>query len=570
MPPLTSKSAHAKPAAARLGKTGLPKKTPAKKPVDPAVPCKLALRGRVVTMDADGRVLADGCVYIEDGVIREIKSASAAPPAGFSASDITQTQGTIFPGLIELHNHLPYNILRLWQVPRLFTNRGQWGTHPDYALKVSGPMKVIGQSSELMPAVVRYVEAKCLIGGVTTSQGIALFSNAGSARYYRGIVRNVEQTSEESLPEALTRVADVEAKSIASFHARLKKSTCMLLHLSEGVDPTARKHFLALKEPDGDWAIERSLAGIHCAALQPADFERLADKQASMVWSPLSNLLLYQNTARIGAALDANLNVCLGSDWSPTGSKNLLCELKVASIWAEEAGLKLSAEEIVRMATVNPARALRWDGQLGSLEPEHKADLVVIDGVDGNEHEKLLRATERDVRLVVINGIPRHGRKPVMDALGISGERLTIGGSDYVLNFAQATSDPDVAALSLAKATKLLGDGLADLAKVADANKKASLTEVHSKAMGATAPRRWFLALDELQDTGQELRPQLELHGKSTAPKLDLAKAPTPKQLPSLTLDALSVVDDDGYLTALKNQTVLPDAVADKLRAFYP
>jgi hypothetical protein len=35
--------------------------------------------------------------------------------------------GTIFPGPIELHNHLAYNALALWQVPRPFTNRGQWG-----------------------------------------------------------------------------------------------------------------------------------------------------------------------------------------------------------------------------------------------------------------------------------------------------------------------------------------------------------------------------------------------------------------------------------------------------------
>jgi hypothetical protein len=88
---------------------------------------------------------------------------------------------------------------------------------------------VVGKSPGLLPALIRYVEAKCLVGGVTTSQGIALFSNAGIRRFYRGIVRNVEETDDESLPEVETRIADVEAQSAQKFLARLKRETCFLL-----------------------------------------------------------------------------------------------------------------------------------------------------------------------------------------------------------------------------------------------------------------------------------------------------------------------------------------------------
>lgn len=107
-------------------------------------------------------------------------------------------------------------------------------------------MRVLGSSAELMPAVVRYVEAKALLGGVTTAQGIALFSNNGARRYYRGLVRNVESTADPDLPDALTRIADVDASDGASFLARLKKASCPLLHLSEGANPAAHKHFEAL------------------------------------------------------------------------------------------------------------------------------------------------------------------------------------------------------------------------------------------------------------------------------------------------------------------------------------
>ena len=73
-------------------------------------------------------------------------------------------------------------------------------------------MKVLAHTPKYVPAIVRYVECKCLVGGTTTTQGIALSSFSGIQRFYKGIVRNVEQTDEPELPEASTHIADVEAK----------------------------------------------------------------------------------------------------------------------------------------------------------------------------------------------------------------------------------------------------------------------------------------------------------------------------------------------------------------------
>ena len=60
-------------------------------------------------------------------------------------------------------------------------------------------MTVIGKTPVLVPPLIRYVEAKCLVSGVTTSQGIARFSYAGIGRFYRGIVRNVAKAREHPL-----------------------------------------------------------------------------------------------------------------------------------------------------------------------------------------------------------------------------------------------------------------------------------------------------------------------------------------------------------------------------------
>ena len=259
-------------------------------------------------------------------------------------------------------------------------------------------MKVLGLTENVMPSLVRYVECKCLVGGVTTSQGIELFSNAGARRYYRGIVRNVEQTDEADLPEAVTRIADVDARSPERFLARLKKQTCLLLHLSEGVDQTARKHFRALQLPDGEWAITSALAGIHCAGLLNEDFRIFGARDASMVWSPMSNLLLYGATSRVKSARDNGVRIGLGSDWAVSGSKNLLGELKVARLASDEHGRRLhrsrSGGDGHARCRVDPRLAER--ARIAAV-PARAPTSIVLDGTTGDPYKALVHAAETGI-----------------------------------------------------------------------------------------------------------------------------------------------------------------------------
>src|SRR6266568_7125399 len=423
----------------------------------PPAPTLLALRGRVVTMDPSSTVIQDGVVYIRGNVIVAVQPFSAPEPTGFDQTSIVDSGGTIFPGLIELHNHLSYNILKLWDVPKAYKNRGQWAGIPEYQQLISGPMKRIGQAPGLMASLVRYVECKCLFGGTTTSQGIALYSNMGARRFYRGIVRNVEQTGDPDLPEAGTRIPDVDAKDARSFLARLAQKKCYLLHLSEGVDDSARKHFTSLEFEPGKWAIADSLAGIHCVALKPQDYDVLADHGASMIWSPLSNLLLYGGTADVAAAKNSKVRMGLGSDWSPSGSKNLLGELKAAHLVSQQKGGLFSDEELVAMATCNAAAILRWDQRLGSIEKGKCADVFVIEGHPRDAYHGLIKATEKSVRLVMINGVARYGEPEVMASLGSSKvEALKVGGEKRNLYLEQETEDPDVSAVAFGKAASNL------------------------------------------------------------------------------------------------------------------
>src|SRR6266511_2016031 len=114
---------------------------------------KMALSGRLVTMDEHFTVIDDGVIYIDAGRIVAAQSASDDAPPGFEQTQPVAVQGTIYPGLIELHNHLSYDALQLWQVPKRYTNRDQWGGggNPEYRPLISGPMSLIGPNPALMP-----------------------------------------------------------------------------------------------------------------------------------------------------------------------------------------------------------------------------------------------------------------------------------------------------------------------------------------------------------------------------------------------------------------------------------
>ncbi len=489
--------------------------------------------------------------------------------------------------MIELHNHLSYNALQVWQVPRVFANRGQWSSHPDKRRLISQPMSVLAGVGGMIEGLVRYVEAKCLVAGVTTSQGLTLVAAPGIEHHYRGIVRNVEATDDPALPEALTRIADVDSAS--AFKKRLKTAdkASLILHLAEGIGESARKHFLNLQLPDSSWAISPSLVGIHSAGLSGADFDVMAANGGGIVWSPLSNLLLYADTCDVKRARQAGVMLALGSDWSPSGSKNLLSELKVAKAWSDLKGGLFTARELVAMATINPARMLKWEGALGSLAPDKWADILVLRGKAGDPYDQLLKALEDDIALVFINGVPRFGDAAQMANVAaqivpdaVAGlEKRKLAGTAMAFNFVPLAPDPLISQVPLAEAQARLTKGLHDLPELASGLADPVIASGLLGVLGGTADdptvRRWVLALDNepegtgmaLGGTERPLAPWENAPGQPTPFGGDAlaVNAAAAANLVSMELDSLSVVEDDRYFERLVSQINLPEQFAATL-----
>lgn len=508
------------------------------------------LEGRVVTMGPQG-VLARGAVYVRAGRIAAVQAAKDAPPPGFETAPRLATRGTIYPGLVELHNHLAYNALPLWDVPQRYSNNSQWKTHADYRRLITKPAQVLGRSPGVVEAVVRFTECRCLLGGVTTTQGITLVGTGGLAVLYNGIVRNVERTDDPLLPDAGTRIANPDPGQAEDYLRNLAGQTCYLQHLSEGVDNTAREWFNRLRLPDGRWALTPAFCGIHSAALSQEDLAVIVGHGGSVVWSPLSNYLLYGATLDLQAARQAGVLLGLGSDWAPSGSKNLLGELKVAWLANQSQGSPFSAQEIVAMATANAARILKWDGELGAIEPGKRADLLVIAGQQRDDYERLIWARETDISLVLIDGTPRYGLARLMTPFGPGTERIRVGGVSRVLNLAEPGSHPLIRDLTLAEATRRLRRAMADLPALAQALDEGATRGAWAGSRDASGVR-WQLVLD------------FDVEEPEYSDSRGLAEMVQP-----MSLDGITVADDAQFLRRLASARNVPAALRQGLPALY-
>jgi 5-methylthioadenosine/S-adenosylhomocysteine deaminase len=201
------------------------------------------LDGCVVTMDEAFRVIDPGGVYARVGDITAVKDAGSPDPVGFENAPLIRTPEHDLSWSDRVARPPELHVLPMWQVPHLFAHRGQGADHPDKRRLISEPMRGL-ECRQRDPAIVRYVEAKCLVRSVTSSQRMLLMAAPWISHSYRGIVRNVEQADDPAHSEALTRILDVE--DAVRFLERQKhaRSQVCLLHLAEGMGAPARKHTL--------------------------------------------------------------------------------------------------------------------------------------------------------------------------------------------------------------------------------------------------------------------------------------------------------------------------------------
>jgi cytosine/adenosine deaminase-related metal-dependent hydrolase len=149
--------------------------------------------------------------------------------------------------------------------------------------------------------------------------------------------------------------------------------------------------------------------------LDDSDIKTIAATGTHVAHCPTSNCKLASGFARIPDMFNAGVNVGLGTDGAPCNNTNdLLQEMKLAGIIHKAVSgdpTVVPAEQVLEMATINGAKALGLDKDIGSLEVGKKADFVAIDMCRVNLQPYyspvsavVYSATGGDVNLTVVNG----------------------------------------------------------------------------------------------------------------------------------------------------------------------
>lgn len=169
---------------------------------------------------------------------------------------------------------------------------------------------------------------------------------------------------------------------------------------------------------------------IHACGIDLSDEENydfIKDCGISLLWSPVSNLLLYKDTPNLYDYLDDdNIRVSIGSDWSPSGSKTVWDECKFALEFIKakkslgEEDTVVLEKNLLKAVTVKSAEIL-GSKKLGNIAVGKYADIFILDAgntvIDNADRavDKLFSCDERSVKMVYVGGRPTYGDKDYID-----------------------------------------------------------------------------------------------------------------------------------------------------------
>ncbi len=180
---------------------------------------------------------------------------------------------------------------------------------------------------------------------------------------------------------------------------------------------------------------------VHGIWLDDGELELIRKHGASVVHCPVSNMYLASGVARVPEMLELGINVALGTDGP--GSNNCQDNLEVLKFTAclhkvdRLDSTLLPPMEVLRMGTLGGAKAVGREGDLGSLEPGKKADLVIIDlrkahiaPIHRVSSAIVYNANGNDVDTVFIDG-----------RIVVRGGKCTLVDEDEIIRRAQARVD---------------------------------------------------------------------------------------------------------------------------------
>jgi len=363
----------------------------------------------VVTMDGARTIYDDGAIVVRGDAILAIGPRASIDAKYQAQQTIDATGKLVLPGFVNGHTHVPMTLFR--------------GIHDDVTLndwlyKYIFPAEAKNVNEEFVRWGTRLAVAEQIRSGVTTFADMYYFEDAVAEETKAAGMRGVLGETFIDFPAPDNKT---EAEMLTYTEKFLKKwqgdplihaaaaphsiYTCSPKTLQDSSSLARRFHapiLIHVAEMKKEWADSEKQNGMspvqyldkigvlgsdtiaaHCIFVDEADRKTLAQKQVGCVHNPSSNMMIASGVSPVPELRTAGVAVGLGTD-GPAGSNNdldLMEEIDLAAKLAKITKmdpLALNAQAVVEMATIDGARALHLDKEIGSLEPGKKADLILI------------------------------------------------------------------------------------------------------------------------------------------------------------------------------------------------
>lgn len=365
----------------------------------------LIKNGTVITVDGRNRICKDGAIVIQNDRIVDVGKTREIKRGYKSDTEIDASKKAVLPGLINLHLHSGMirgtaEDLPVWEWLRKFIDPMHHALRKEeayiaaklcyaeqlkagitccldmyrYQDRSADAAEELGNRVVLSPYVADRPEYDYFekiednVKLVKTRHGSA----NGRIQVWFGLEHLVYCTE-----DAYRKVAEYAKKYGVGIHTHGEESLEMVLRLTKEY----RKRPTEVLYDRGVLGPKTVLA--HCVWLEPVEIKLIAKTKTSVSHNPVSNMKLASGVAPVPELLKHGVNVGLGSDGIKENNRlDIIQEMKFASLLQRVHRLDASllpADQVLRMGTINGAKALALDKDIGSLEKGKKADVILID-----------------------------------------------------------------------------------------------------------------------------------------------------------------------------------------------
>ena len=363
----------------------------------------------VIPVEPDGVVLENHSIAIEEGRIHAILPTVEARQAYRGQLTLEFNQHALIPGLVNAHTHAAMTLLRGiaddlqlmdWLQHHIWPAEQKWVSeqfvHDGTQLAVAEMLRsatTCFNDMYFFPEVTARVAAN---SGIRACVGMILldfptsYAENPESYFAKGLTLLDEYRHHPLIacafaPHAPYTVSDPPLKKVQILADELELPVHIHLHetASEidnslkacGLRPLQRLEQLGLLSP--------ALLGVHMTQLDDDEIQQLGESGASVVHCPESNLKLASGFCPVQRLLDAGVNVALGTDGAASNNDlDMVGEMRSAALLAKAVhgdASALPAHDVLRMATLNGARALGLADDTGSLEAGKWADIAAVD-----------------------------------------------------------------------------------------------------------------------------------------------------------------------------------------------